>query len=85
MLPILITEARQMATELLNLCDKPIKDDAAKAMSMSRDCPALAKLAPSRLIIPLQESMTASLLPTSSSDRAHQPFPPDAPTIAGMF
>lgn len=72
-----------MATELLRLCDFPIKDDATKTLSMIKDIPTLFKLAPSRLIIPLQESVIVTLPATSSSKTTHQPFPPDAPTIMG--
>ena len=70
-----------MATELLKLCDYPIKDDNAKALSMKRDMHSLAQLVPSPLIIPLQESMTVSLPAASSTQSVHQPFPPDAPRI----
>ena len=80
--PVLVDSVIALATELLRLCERQIKDDS-KSLSMSRSFPSLARLAPSPLIIPLQESMTVSLPATSSSQSAHQPFPPDAPTIAG--
>ncbi|KAH8118429.1 hypothetical protein DFH11DRAFT_1686601 [Phellopilus nigrolimitatus] len=83
--PTLVTHAMSMTTELLRLCDHPIKDDATKTLSMLRDFPALTRLTPSPLIIPLQESMTVSLPSTSSSKSVHQPFPPDAPTIAAFY
>ncbi|KAI5124851.1 hypothetical protein M0805_007285 [Coniferiporia weirii] len=83
--PSLIVQAVAMATELLRLCDYPIKDEATKTLSMAKDFPALAKLAPSPLIIPLQESMTVALPATSSSKTVHQPFPPDAPTIMAFY
>lgn len=83
--PILIASSVAMATELLRLCDFPIKDDGLKSLSMSKDIPNLARLVPSPLIIPLQESMTVSLPTTSSSQSVHQPFPPDIPTIACMY
>lgn len=78
---ILIAQCLVMSTELLRLCDHPIKDDHARTMSMNRDFPALAKLAPSSLIIPLQETLTVTLPPSSSLGVNHQPFPQDAPTI----
>jgi serine/threonine-protein kinase ATR len=68
-----------MATELLRLCDAPIKDNDTKTLSMARDFPLLKKQAPSDLIIPLQESLTVNLPTTSSQSSDHQPFPPDAP------
>ena len=71
-----------MANALLALCDYPIKDDSKKTLSLKKDCPALAKLFPCSLIIPLQEYLIASLPPTSStSDSQHRPFPVDAPTF----
>lgn len=76
-----------MTNELLALCDHPIDDDAKKSFSMKKDFPRLFKLGQSKLIIPLQESLTASL-PASSSSTAssgHQPFPSNTPTFQGPF
>lgn len=71
-----------MTEQLLALCDHPVRDEK-KNLNMSKDFPGLYRLAPSQLIIPLQESLTASLPPTSSSsDTVHQPFPSDPPTFA---
>lgn len=81
--PLLVEKSMAMTAELLRMCDYPIKDDSTKTLSMNKNFPALAMLAPSPLIIPLQESMTVSLPATSSSSTLHQPFPPDAPTIQG--
>jgi serine/threonine-protein kinase ATR len=72
-----------MTNELLALCDHPI-DDEKKTLSMSKDFRRLAALGRSSLIIPLQESLTASLPPTSSLESTHQPFPADAPTFEGV-
>ena len=83
--PNLVNHSVTMSRELLQLCDYPVKDDATKTLSMAKHFPALAKLVPSPLIIPLQESMIVNLPATSGSNSAHQPFPPDAPTIAGEF
>lgn len=69
-----------MTYQLLNLCDYPIKDEK-KTLNMQKQFPDLFKLAPSRVIIPLQESLTANFPPTSSSEGTHQPFPIDAPTF----
>ena len=71
-----------MSTELLKLCDYPIKDDHTRTLNMTRDFSSLAKLAPSSLIIPLQESLTVALPSSSSRGVNHQPFSHDAPTIA---
>ena len=75
--------SKKMADELLQLCNVPITDLKKKKYTLEGLNPNLAKLTPSPLIIPLQESMTVSLPPTSSSESRHQPFPSDAPTIVG--
>jgi serine/threonine-protein kinase ATR len=73
-----------MTHELLGLCDYQLRDDK-RSLSMRRDFPRLYALAPSRLIIPLQESLTASLPPSSSSSADHQPFPVDLPVFQGKW
>lgn len=78
--PGLIEDSLTMTNQLLDLCDSQIKDDR-KTLNMQKQFPELFKLAPSRVIIPLQESLTANFPPTSSSGAAHQPFPVDAPTF----
>ncbi|KAF7302261.1 hypothetical protein MIND_00793200 [Mycena indigotica] len=82
----LVNECEAMTFELLNLCDYPIRDgDDGRTLSMRKTFPNLFKRGKSDLIIPLQESLTASLPPTSALASEHQPFPPDAPTFEGMF
>lgn len=76
----LISQCLAMTNELLALCDHHVDDDK-RVLSMSKDFPRLKGLGHSDLIIPLQESLTASLPPTSSSSSTHQPFPPNAPTF----
>ncbi|KAJ3818475.1 hypothetical protein EV361DRAFT_810329 [Lentinula raphanica] len=83
--PTLVAQNSDMTTELLELCNFNIPNIERKKLTMTRDFPRLASLGKSDLIIPLQESLTASLPPISSSDSIHQPFPSDAPTFAGMF
>jgi serine/threonine-protein kinase ATR len=78
-----------MVDGLLALCDFPAADpprnagpDARTVLSMKRDIPQLAQLMPSPLIVPLQESLTATLPPTSSTvNSRHQAFPPNLPTF----
>ena len=82
-LPTLISQCLAMTNELLNLCDHHIDDDAKKTLNMSKDFKRLAALGRSPLIIPLQESLTASLPPTSSVESTHQPFPSNPPTFEG--
>jgi serine/threonine-protein kinase ATR len=83
-LPTLISQCLAMTNELLNLCDHHIDDDSKKTLSMTKDFKRLAALGRSPLIIPLQESLTASLPPTSSLESTHQPFPSNAPTFQGL-
>ncbi|KAG6832347.1 hypothetical protein H0H87_001811 [Tephrocybe sp. NHM501043] len=84
-IPTLIQQCLAMTNELLNLCDYHIDDDARKTLTMTKDFKRLAELGKSPLIIPLQESLTASLPPTSSAESNHQPFPPNAPTFQKFF
>ncbi|TDL29365.1 hypothetical protein BD410DRAFT_710460 [Rickenella mellea] len=81
--PVLVSQSIMMSSELLDLCNYQVKDDT-KTLSMARAFPRLLKLAPSPLIIPLQESLVANLPSTSSGESDHQPFPPDCPTIANF-
>ncbi|KAG6812100.1 hypothetical protein H0H92_004400 [Tricholoma furcatifolium] len=84
-IPDLIQQSIAMTDQLLNLCDHQIDDDSKKILTISKDFKRLAELGKSPLIIPLQESLTASLPPTSSAESAHQPFPPNAPTFERFF
>ncbi|KAF8961112.1 hypothetical protein BDZ97DRAFT_1664899 [Flammula alnicola] len=77
---MLINESIRMTNELLNLCDQHV-DENKLVLSMSKDFPRLKALGRSNLIIPLQESLTASLPPDSASESTHQPFPLDTPTF----
>jgi serine/threonine-protein kinase ATR len=74
-----------MTNELLKLCDYQIPDESKKTLLMSKDFPRLLTLGRSQLIIPLQESLNASLPPTSAAQSMHQPFPSDAPTFEREF
>jgi serine/threonine-protein kinase ATR len=78
----LINQSISMTNELLELCDRQVEDDK-KHLSMNRDFPRLAALGKSDLIIPLQESLTANLPPTSALEGTHQPFQLDVPTFQG--
>ncbi|TCD67266.1 serine/threonine-protein kinase M1 [Steccherinum ochraceum] len=80
----LIAASLGMTEALLALCDLNIREDR-KTLSMQKDVPRLFKLSTSPLIVPLQESLTANLPPTSSTDSTHQPFPVDAPTFAKFY
>lgn len=73
-----------MTDELLLLCDRHLKDDR-RILHMQKDFPGLAKIGCCDLIIPLRESLTASLPPTSAEQSTHQPFPPRLPMFQGGF
>jgi serine/threonine-protein kinase ATR len=71
-----------MTSDLLGLCELPIKE-GDQQLTVSTHIPRLHKLAPSRLIVPLQESLVVTLPPSSALRVSHQPFPHQAPTIKG--
>jgi serine/threonine-protein kinase ATR len=85
----LINASLAMVNGLLALCDFTVPElaknagpEARTTLSMKRDIPQLVKLMPSPLIVPLQESLTATLPPTSSTANSHhQPFPLNLPTF----
>lgn len=85
----LVAESLAMTDELLGLCDYDLQKNRKKVndstMSMSECCPRLYKLGHSELLIPLQESLTVTLPPTSASQSQHKPFPLDSPTFEGMY
>ncbi|KAH9002229.1 hypothetical protein EDB86DRAFT_3063350 [Lactarius hatsudake] len=78
----LVNASVAMVDGLLALCDFSAPDpprnlgpDAKTTLSMKRDIPQLSKLMPSPLIVPLQESLTVILPPTSAATNSlHQPF-----------
>ncbi|KAJ7849841.1 hypothetical protein B0H14DRAFT_3085988 [Mycena olivaceomarginata] len=80
----LVADCTSMTNQLLNMCDAHVTEEV-KTISMQKNFPALFKLGRSDLIIPLQESLTPSLPPTSSLDSDHQPFPVNAPTFHEFF
>ncbi len=87
----LINASVATVNALLALCDFPAPDpprnggpDAKVTLSMKRDIPELARLMPSPLIVPLQESLTVILPPTSATTNSlHQPFRTNVPTFKG--
>lgn len=79
----LVNESISMTNELLNLCDYPVVENRT-LLSMAKEFPKLKALGRSNMIIPLQESLTASLPPESTAESTHVPFPLDAPTFHGL-
>ncbi|KAK1226693.1 hypothetical protein PQX77_010337 [Marasmius sp. AFHP31] len=83
--PGLIKMLESLTDHILILCNHPVKDSRqVQIWNMKRMFSGLHYLGTSDLLVPLQESLTASLPPTSSCESAHQPFPSDAPTFAGF-
>ena len=76
----LVQQSISMTNELLALCDYHV-DDGKYLLSMTKNFPALKQLGDCDLIIPLQESLTASLPPTPETESTHCPFPLDTPTF----
>ncbi|TFK43883.1 hypothetical protein BDQ12DRAFT_199518 [Crucibulum laeve] len=81
--PKLVLQSEAMTNALLALCDAPVDDRST--LSMKHEFPSLSKMVNSDLIIPLQESLTATLPPTSADESTHQPFPPNPPTFHEFF
>lgn len=78
----LISNWLALTKEFVHLSDTEAKQ--AGEMDMKRSFPALYKLCPMPLILPLQDSLTVTMPPSSSSAEAkHQPFDAAAPTFHG--
>ncbi|KAL1690090.1 hypothetical protein GGG16DRAFT_56461 [Schizophyllum commune] len=78
-----IASSELMTTNLLRVCEYGV-NKATSSLSLSKQFPELNKIGHSNLIIPLQESMTASLPPASGDDASHKPFPDELPTFNGF-
>jgi serine/threonine-protein kinase ATR len=72
-----------MSTAFLDLCDHPVTD--FEPLSVDKNFPQLRRLVPANLIVPLQESLVATLPPVSGDDVTHRPFPQPTPTIQGSL
>ncbi|EKM59861.1 uncharacterized protein PHACADRAFT_181804 [Phanerochaete carnosa HHB-10118-sp] len=70
----------RLMTQLLKLCERSLPDHK-KTFSMRQNFSFLANVVPSPCIIPLQESLIATMPTSPSADAEHQPFPVDAPTF----
>ncbi|KAH9855081.1 hypothetical protein C2E23DRAFT_725567 [Lenzites betulinus] len=75
--PTLIATMTKMTADLLKLSKLEASD--RRPLYMSRVCAEVLRLMPSQVLIPLQESLTASVPPSSASDAQHNPFPINAP------
>lgn len=73
----LVLQSRAMVKELLAMSEREVPDNEF-ALGMQKHFPGLARLAPSKLIMPLQEYLTVNL-PPASTNLVHQPFPLNIP------
>ena len=69
----------KMGAELLELCNKD--PHGRVVLNMARDFPRLKAMAPSPLLIPLQESLIANIPTAEVDEAAYKPFPVNAPRI----
>lgn len=69
-----------MVQELILLCDFHISGKV-DTMSFQKSFPVLYKLAPAKIIVPLQNSLTVSLPFDASQAASHKPFPDNLPTF----
>ncbi|TPX68250.1 hypothetical protein SpCBS45565_g03305 [Spizellomyces sp. 'palustris'] len=82
-LPELIQEGQALTKNLLDLCNFPVQSRET-TLSVSKNFRTLERMAPLRMIVPLQSTMTVTLPSGKQSATAHRPFPIDAPTIQGF-
>lgn len=81
----MINSMAKLTDELMNLCNcRPIKE--VKVLHISKDFSPLKDMfnnggTARSILIPLQESLTANLPPSSASESSHKPFPIDAPSF----
>jgi serine/threonine-protein kinase ATR len=72
-----------MVKELLAMSEREVPENEF-TLGMQKHFPGLARLAPSKLIMPLQEYLTANL-PPASTDMTHQPFPLNIPRFMSKY
>ncbi|GAA6058573.1 hypothetical protein JCM10212_007012 [Sporobolomyces blumeae] len=76
----LIEEGLKLVEQLLFLCDYHISGKI-DTLSLQKTFPDLYKLAPTKLIIPLQSSLTVTLPFDASRAATHKPFPDNLPAF----
>lgn len=82
----LLQEFAIVADHLVKLCNYAPKTSSKsgrppKAFSLLQTFPDLASLMPTRIMIPVQRSLTATLPPSGTNPADHRPFPPSVPTL----
>ncbi|KAJ1924525.1 hypothetical protein IWQ60_005140 [Tieghemiomyces parasiticus] len=79
----LIEEATAVGEALVGLCYHAVPAKAT-TLSFDKDFRRLVRMAPLRLIVPLQGSLTVTLPSAAQAAPTHQPFPHALPTIRGF-
>ena len=82
----LITQFAQVADQLVKLCNytpKPMAKNGRmpKSFSLLQTFPELANMMPTRVMIPTQRSLTATLPPSGTNPTDHKPFPTRTATL----
>lgn len=78
----LVDEGLRLVDQLLAMCNYPISGKI-DTLSLKKTFPLLWKAAPTKLIIPLQSSLTVSLPYDVSQAATHKPFPDNLPVFQG--
>ena len=82
----LINQFALVADQLVKLCNYAPKTQAKngrppRTFSLMKTFPDLAALMPTRVMIPVQKSLTATLPPAGTNPTDHRPFPPGTATL----
>lgn len=85
-LKALITHGQKLSDQLLHVCEGNIQGKAS-TLSLSKDLGFVHKMAPCRLVVPLESTLTASLpLAANNVDmRKHRAFSRDTVTISAFL
>ncbi|GAA6005621.1 hypothetical protein JCM10207_005273 [Rhodosporidiobolus poonsookiae] len=77
----LVDEGLKLVDQLLNLCNFPITGKT-DSLSLKKTFPNLYRTTPTKLIIPLQSSLTVTLPSDNSQSASHKPFPASLPVFS---
>ncbi|KAL8849305.1 MAG: hypothetical protein Q9221_005715 [Calogaya cf. arnoldii] len=85
-LKALITHGQKLSDQLLHVCEGDIQGKAS-TISLSKDLGFIHKMAPCRLVVPLESTLTATLPPPADyvEMRKHKAFSRDTVTISAFL
>ncbi|KAL9039802.1 MAG: hypothetical protein Q9180_002315, partial [Flavoplaca navasiana] len=85
-LKALVTHGQKLSDQLLRVCEGDIQGKAS-TISLSKDLGFIHKMAPCRLVVPLESTLTASLPPPADivEMRKHKAFSRDTVTISAFL